>query len=243
MPKINVYLPDDLAEAVRVSGIPISAVCQRALEEAVRRVAAIRALNIDGLNAEELATRLPHFTARSHRILLLAAEHARDEDLATVHTGHLLNAILDEGASVAMQVLNAMGVDLDQLHTDLTTTNAEADGGDDGLHLSGPLANALEFAVTEATAFRHNYIGTEHILLGLTTEPDGQAGQALRAQGVELKPARRAVVAALAILVQGRSQSAAAPGGVQPGAVADAVREAIGPLVERIEQIERRLNA
>src|SRR5262249_41168756 len=206
MPKINVYLPDDLAEAVRVSGVPISAVCQRALEEAVRRVSAIRALNIDGLHDEELATRLRHFTARSRGILLLAAEHARGDGLTTVHTGHLLTAILDEGASLAMQVLNAMGVDLDQLRTDLTTTNAEPDGGGHGLHLSGPVANALEFAVTEATAFRHNYIGTEHILLGMTTEADGQAGQALRAQGVELKATRRAVVAALAILVQARNQ-------------------------------------
>jgi len=243
MPKINVYLPDDLAEAVRVSGIPISAVCQRALEEAVRRVSAIRSLNIDGLDADELAHRLPHFTARSHRILLLAAEHARGEGVTTVHTGHLLAAILDEGASLAMQVLNAMGVDVDVLRTDLTTTNTEPDSGAEGLHLSGPVANALEFAVTEATAFRHNYIGTEHILLGMTTEPDGQAGHALRAQGVELKATRRAVVAALAILVQARNQAGAAPGGGQAIEVADAVRQAIGPLVERIERIERRLDA
>ena len=42
MPKINVYLPDELAQAVKEAGVPVSAVCQRALEQAVRRVTAIR---------------------------------------------------------------------------------------------------------------------------------------------------------------------------------------------------------
>src|SRR5215471_16483961 len=108
MPKINVYLPDDLAEAVRVSGVPVSAVCQAALTEAVRRVTAIRAAVIGEITDEGLAARLPHFTARSRGVLARAGRRAREEDAATVHTGHLLRAILDDGDSLAVQVLNAM---------------------------------------------------------------------------------------------------------------------------------------
>ena len=53
MPKINVYLPDDLAEAVRDSGLPVSAVCQRALEDAVRRITAIRQTTLDDLDTDQ----------------------------------------------------------------------------------------------------------------------------------------------------------------------------------------------
>jgi post-segregation antitoxin (ccd killing protein) len=54
MPKINVYLPDDLAEAVRDAGVPVSAVCQRALEQAVRRVTAVRELCADSKPAHRM---------------------------------------------------------------------------------------------------------------------------------------------------------------------------------------------
>lgn len=52
MPKINVYLPDDLAEAVKEAGVPVTAVCQRALEQAVRRVTAIRETALGDLDGE-----------------------------------------------------------------------------------------------------------------------------------------------------------------------------------------------
>ena len=86
MPKINVYLSDELAEAVKEAYLPVSAICQRALESAVRRVAAIREQTAgegDG------TLRFGRFTARAQAVLALAEEDARG-DGAPVGTHHLL---------------------------------------------------------------------------------------------------------------------------------------------------------
>jgi ATP-dependent Clp protease ATP-binding subunit ClpC len=260
MPKINVYLPDDLAEAVRVSGVPVSAVCQRALTEAVRRVTAIRSAVIGELTDEGLAARLPHFTARSRAVLMGAGRQARAESAGTIHTGHLLQAILDDGESLAVQVLNAMDADFDQLSTDLAgEAVTEPGAAPDGLHFSSPAANALELAVTEATAFNHNYIGTEHILLGLVTETEGRAGEVLRSHGATAKPTRRALSAMLTIYAQARAHgastgtpasssasSAATPAATTGAAggravMAEALQQAMAPVIARIERLEERL--
>jgi ATP-dependent Clp protease ATP-binding subunit ClpC len=252
MPKINVYLPDDLAEAVRVSGVPVSAVCQRALTEAVRRVTAIRSAVIGELTDEGLAARLPHFTARSRAVLLRAGQRAREQSAATIHTGHLLRAILDDPENLAVQVLNAMDADFEQLSADLNAQAVNEPGAaPDGLHFSAPAANALELAVTEATAFHHNYIGTEHILLGLVTETDGRAGEVLRAHGAAAKPTRRALTAMLTIYAQARSHgptpsaptatSAAAGAGAGRAALAEALQQALAPVIARIDRLEEHL--
>src|SRR5215475_3584021 len=96
MPKINVYLPDDLAEAVRAAGIPVSAVCQRALEGAVRRVTAIRETASGAVELDVLAQRLPSFTKRTHELIRLATERATGAGAPGVGTGDLLAAIVAE---------------------------------------------------------------------------------------------------------------------------------------------------
>ncbi|MFI7420833.1 Clp protease N-terminal domain-containing protein [Nonomuraea sp. NPDC049684] len=95
--------------------------------------------------------------------------------------------------------------------------------------------------VTEATAMGHNYVGCEHLLLGLVTEPDGTAGQVLRALGAEPRLVRRAVTAALAGYVHLRAQTSAAGDPAQ--ALAAAVRQQVQPLIERIERLEQNLGA
>ncbi|AEV87731.1 Clp domain protein [Actinoplanes sp. SE50/110] len=77
MPKINVYLPDELAEAVRETGLPVSAICQRALEQAVRRVTAIRETSLGELSSGDLEERFPLMTGRTRTVLALAVERAR----------------------------------------------------------------------------------------------------------------------------------------------------------------------
>ncbi|MFC7762285.1 Clp protease N-terminal domain-containing protein [Catellatospora bangladeshensis] len=182
MPKINVYLPDDLADAVREAGVPVSAVCQRALEQAVRRVTMIRATALSDLDGADLTTRLPHATGRTHTVLRLAAEQARDAGSAVVSTGHLLGAILAEGDNLALRVLGAMEIEPAEVARWLAAErDAEAGAGPDGTRrFSVPAAGVLELAATEATGFGHNYLGTEHLLLGLVAEPDGTGGRALR---------------------------------------------------------------
>ncbi|MFV2018311.1 Clp protease N-terminal domain-containing protein [Micromonospora sp. LOL_023] len=253
MPKINVYLPDDLADAVRDTGVPVSAVCQRALEQAVRRITAIRDTALADLDAEQLAARLPQLTARTRDVLLLARAQAQSADVSQVGTGHLLAAMLDEGDNLGLRVLRAVEVQPAQVTAALAAAAPEPAGpADVAMRFSGTGANALELAVTEATSFGHNYVGCEHLLLGLIAEPDGVAGQVLRGLGVELKSTRRAVAAALAGYVHLRAQSAtstgagaaATPAGADPvTAVTALIRRELAPITQRLTQLEERIAA
>ncbi|SEK65861.1 Clp protease N-terminal domain-containing protein [Nonomuraea pusilla] len=297
MPKINVYLPDELAEAVKEAGVPVSAICQRALEQAVRRITTIRQAVLTDLEDDDLGARLPHFTARARAVVKLAVRQARAESAPAIGTGHLLAAMVAEGENLALHVLRAVDIDPDQARRDLRRhTGSKEDGPGKGgaaegrrdggpeesareeggtgrgasepgvsgssgqagpgeaapgegasVHFDGPAAAALELAVTEATALGHNYVGCEHLLLGLVTEPDGVAGEVLRTLGAEPRLTRRAVTAALAGYVHLRAQTAAAsasttsPPADPAQALAEAVRHQLQPLVERIENLERHL--
>jgi ATP-dependent Clp protease ATP-binding subunit ClpA len=233
MPKINVYLPDDLADAVKESGVPISAVCQRALEASVKRVNAIRAVVLDDLAAGASALQLSRFTQRAQGAIGLAVEQARTEGAAHVDTGHLLHGMLAEGANLALQVLRVVEVDPDRVSRELAR-RAPAAGQATPERFGGDAANALELTVTEALTLGHNYVGCEHLLLGLLAEPDGPGGSALRAAGADLKTARAAVVAALAGYVHLRAQPASAPVDV-----AAALRQELAPLIGRLDRLER----
>ncbi|MEU7688928.1 ATP-dependent Clp protease ATP-binding subunit [Microbispora sp. SCL1-1] len=257
MPKINVYLPDDLAEAVKDAALPVSAICQRALEQAVRRVSAIRESILGDFEIDD--PRLSHFTPRTRAVFRLALEQARAENAAGIGTEHLLAAMLAEGRNLALHVLRAMEVEPALIERDLAARRPSAptgpdQSGDEGTPKDGPsrfdahAANALELAVTEAHALGHNYIGCEHLLLGLVAEPDGIGGQVLRERGAEPRLTRRAVVAALAGYVHLRAQAqdasasqstaqASSQSAVQ--AVAAVVRQEIAPLMRRIERLEQ----
>jgi ATP-dependent Clp protease ATP-binding subunit ClpA len=236
MPKINVYLPDDLAEAVKEAGVPVSAICQRALEQAVRRVTAIRETALGNLDEAGLAARLPHVTQRTRGVLLLAVEQARAAGSAAVGSGHLLGGVLAEGGNLALHVLRAIEIEPERVGQALAGQSlaepATETAAADGLRFSQAAANALELAVTEATALGHNYVGCEHLLLGLIAEPDGAAGQVLRSLGAELRLTRRAVSAALAGYVHLRAQTSPADAPKQ----ADALTQ----LMRRIERLEQR---
>jgi ATP-dependent Clp protease ATP-binding subunit ClpC len=113
-----------------------------------------------------------------------------------------------------------------------------------GLRFSGPVANALELAVTEAIGLGHNYVGCEHLLLGLVSEPEGTAGEVLRGLGAEYRPTRRAISAALLgyTYIQAQKGTQAQP--AQPGMaqmLAEAIRREIQPFAERLERLEQRL--
>ncbi|MEU7043553.1 Clp protease N-terminal domain-containing protein [Streptomyces varsoviensis] len=248
MPKINVYLPDDLAEAVKEAGVPVSAVCQRALEQAVRRVTAIRETPMADLDGEPTGA-LAHFTAKSRTVLELAVEWTRAAGAPRLGTEHLLGAVLDEGTNLAFHVLRAMEIEPEQVRCELARRTPEVRGADvsdgDPRRFDGPAANALELALTEATSLGHNYIGCEHLLLGLVAEPDGIAGHVLRSMGAEPKLVRRAVTAALAGYVHLRAQSG--QGQQQPAdagareALAATVRKELEPLGARIARLEAHL--
>ncbi|MBU2666726.1 ATP-dependent Clp protease ATP-binding subunit [Actinoplanes bogorensis] len=236
MPKINVYLPDDLADSVREAGLPVSAICQRALEQSVQRVAAIRATLLDDLEPGDLTKRLPNFTARLIAVIGLAAERAE----GVVTTGDLLHGILAEGDNLALQILTAMDIAPSSL---TAPTTSEPGRTDDGLRFSAPAAIALESAVGESIGLGHNYVGCEHLLVALAGEADGAAGRLLRERGADAKATRRAVAVAIAGYAHLRtnlSRQAPQPGTPALTGVLTAVRAELAPLISRIEQLEAR---
>src|SRR4051812_32801398 len=230
MPKINVYLPDELAEAVKAAGVPVSAVCQRALEEAVKRMTALREVAPHDLDLDDPNSRLSQLTtARVREVIRLAAARARDAGVPAVGTEHLLAGLLDEGGNLAIRVLAALEVEpaavRDALAARPATTPA-ATGEPAGLFGAQAVA-ALELSLNEAISLGHNYVGCEHLLLGLVAERDGPAGQVLRELGVEPRLARRAVAAALAGYVHLRANtqpSANTQPTDQPTAMAEAIQ-------------------
>ncbi|MFI6074812.1 Clp protease N-terminal domain-containing protein [Actinoplanes sp. NPDC051343] len=233
MPKINVYLPDDLADAVRDSGIPVSPICQRALEQAVRRSQAVRQAVLSDLTDTDLTERLQTvFTARAISVLGLAIERAT----SNVTTGDLLHGLVTEPGNLARQILTTMDIDPQSLTApaDAEAPLPEADDG--GLRFSRPMAVALELTVGEAIGLGHNYVGCEHLLIGLVAEPDGAAGVLLRSRGLEVKAVRRSVAAAVAGYAHLRSTLQGAP--AQPNALISVVRGEIAPLIARIERLE-----
>ena len=227
MPKINVYLPDELAEAVKETGVPVSAICQRALEQSVRRVAAIRESALGDLGVDDPTARLTHYTERARTAVKLGIERARRAGSDTVGSEHLLGGMLAEGGNLALHVLRAVDIDPQQVLRELDGEGSSGEGS--GQRFGSDAANVLELAVTEAIALGHNYVGCEHLLLGLVSEPDGPGGQLLRARGAELRLTRRAVSAALAGYVHLRAQTS-------PQADAAALLQ---PIMQRLDRIEK----
>jgi ATP-dependent Clp protease ATP-binding subunit ClpA len=239
MPKINVYLPDDLADAVKDAGIPVSAVCQRALEQAVRRVTAVREITANWAGAPAFS-----FTARAMTILETAQADASADGLAALDSGHFLRALVSDSESIAVRVLGALDIPVRQVRAELDRRLASGDGAertdDVGAPLSAELALAVEYAANESSALGNGYVGTEHLLLGLIGEPDGAAGHVLRFLGADLRVTRRAVAAALAGWDAGSARAAQQQDEASHQAehVAAAVRAELAPLLARIERLE-----
>jgi ATP-dependent Clp protease ATP-binding subunit ClpC len=247
MPKINVYLPDDLAEAVKDAGVPVSAVCQRALEQAVRRVTSIRS----GLTAASSAV---NFTRRAWSVVKSAQVSAGAEGLAEAGTEHLLRALVVDGR-MAINVLTALEITPHQILAALPSSGGPLSGGplsggpsSGGPSSGGPsepvmsrqLVTAIELAANESSGLGNHYVGSEHLLLGLIGEPEGAAGRVLRSLGADLRVTRRTVAAALAGWGAGFSaheERAAQP--VPSEQLSLAIRAELEPLLARLDRLER----
>src|SRR5205807_111537 len=105
----NVYLPDDLADAVRQANVPVSAVCQQALEEAVRRVTAVTEAT-SGKASAAFAGRGP-FTGRLRRALTLARDAAIERGHGWVGCEHLLLGLVEEPEGIAGRALRVSGAE------------------------------------------------------------------------------------------------------------------------------------
>lgn len=240
MPKINVYLPDELAAAVREAQVPVSAVCQSALEAAVRKVTAARASDAPPEADRPGVGLFGHFTPRARQALGLAQQAARDVPHDYVGTEHVLLGLIDEGGNLALKVIESLDVELGDLRTELVASFGEPTRTAGGHIPFTPLAkHALEITAKEALGFGHNYIGCEHLLLGLLATEEGTASQVLRRMGFELRTTRRAVVSALSGFVHAKSEQAARDDTSRQQA-SDA---RLDEIIRRLDAIEARLRA
>jgi ATP-dependent Clp protease ATP-binding subunit ClpA len=231
MPKINVYLPDELADAVKDLSIPLSAVCQQALQQAVRRVSAIRETASLDLDLGEALDRLTQFTTRARTAIQLGVDRARAEGADRIRTEHVLAGIVEEGDNLGLRVLRSLEIEPAEIKRQLAAIPVPARSGE-ARRVDEATARALELTATEALALGHNYIGCEHLVLGLVTEPDGAAGRLLRSLGADPRLARRAVAAALSGYLHAQAK---APQPDQSGAL-------LQQIVERLDRMEERLN-
>ena len=194
MPKINVYLPDDLARAVREAGIPVSAVCQRALADAV--AAADGAIG-DGQAAAEQPSggwQPNRFTDRARRVFDLAIDAAGGQDAVT--SVHLVQALVEHGNNLAIAVLRSLDIEPEELASELRATVSA--GRRAGEATAASLLEVGERAAQVAVELDNNFIGCEHVLLGILNGSERDpARNTLNTMGVDFRTAQHAVRAAL----------------------------------------------
>jgi ATP-dependent Clp protease ATP-binding subunit ClpC len=232
MPKINVYLPDELADAVRDAQVPVSAICQSALERAVRDVSALRGSE-EAPSAEASYGPFTRFTPRARQAVARAQDEARELRHKAVGPEHLLLGVLDEGGNMALEVLEALEVEPDDVRSELMASmEAPSEKAPERTRFTPLAKKALEASFREAVGLGHNYIGCEHLLLGLVATEEGMASQVLRRMGVELRTTRGTVITSLSGHIQRRSRKSTPP---------TASPSVLDEILHRLDEIERRL--
>ena len=135
------------------------------------------------------------FTERARRVILLAQEEAGKLNSAHVGTEHLLLGLARENEGVAAQVLVKTGISLSKVRAEVESESVISRAPTDGEPKLTPKAKrVLELGADEARRMRHNYIGTEHLLLALLREKDGLAATVLRRLGLNLEKTRAQVL-------------------------------------------------
>ena len=135
------------------------------------------------------------FTDRARRVVVLAQEESRLLNHNYIGTEHILLGLIHEGEGVAAQVLIGMDISLDTVRAELEEIIGHGGQAPAGHIPFTPRAKkVLELSLREALQLGHNYIGTEHILLGLIREGEGVAAQVLVKLGAELSRVRQRVI-------------------------------------------------
>jgi ATP-dependent Clp protease ATP-binding subunit ClpC len=138
------------------------------------------------------------FTDRARRVVVLAQEEARLLNHAYIGTEHILLGLMAEEESIAARALTQLGVDLDQVRDaveEIIGTGTEPAPGQ--IPFTPRAKKVLELSLRESIGLSHNYIGTEHILLGIVREGEGVANQVLERYGVGTREIRATVISLL----------------------------------------------
>lgn len=136
------------------------------------------------------------FTERARKVVILAKEEAKRFNHDYIGTEHILLGLIREGEGVAATVLKSLGLELNQIRLEIEKLvqpgpNTVISGD---IPFTPQAKKAIELAMDEANAMGHNYIGTEHLLLGLIREGEGVAAQVLFNLGLDANKVREAVM-------------------------------------------------
>ena len=157
------------------------------------------------------------FTDRARRVLVLAQEEARLLNHNFIGTEHILLGLIHEGEGVAAKALESLGISLEAVREKVEETIGPAGTSTTGSPPFTPRAKkVLELSLREALQLGHNYIGTEHMLLGLVREGEGVAAQVLVSLGADLSRVRQQVIQLLSGYQAAGPEKATA--GAAPGA-------------------------
>jgi ribosomal protein S18 acetylase RimI-like enzyme len=140
------------------------------------------------------------FTDRARRVVVLAQGEARLLDHNYIGTEHLLLGLIAEGEGVGARALQALDISLPSIRAQIEEIIGRGQTQPTGHIPFTPRAKkVLELSLREALQLGHNYIGTEHLLLGLVREGEGVAAQVLGNLGVELEDVRTVVMTTLSV--------------------------------------------
>src|SRR5436309_1489320 len=191
------------------------------------------------------------FTDRARRVVVLAQEEARMLNHNYIGTEHILLGLLHEGEGVAAKALESLGISLEAVRQQVEEIIGQGQQAPSGHIPFTPRAKkVLELSLREALQLGHNYIGTEHILLGLIREGEGVAAQVLVKLGADLNLVRQQVIQ---LLSGYQGKEAATAGGPAEGTpstslvldqfgrnLTQAARESkLDPVIGREKEIER----
>src|SRR5438093_365068 len=190
------------------------------------------------------------FTDRARRVVVLAQEEARMLNHNYIGTEHILLGLIHEGEGVAAKALESLGISLEAVRSQVEEIIGQGQAAPTGHIPFTPRAKkVLELSLREALQLGHNYIGTEHILLGLIREGEGVAAQVLQKLGADLNRVRQTVIQLLSGYTgKGEQPGSSEQAGPQGSMVLDQfgrnltqlAREAkLDPVIGREKEIER----
>ncbi|WP_419944693.1 ATP-dependent Clp protease ATP-binding subunit [Candidatus Poriferisodalis sp.] len=198
------------------------------------------------------------FTDRARRVVVLAQEEARLLNHNYIGTEHILLGLIHEGEGVAAQALESLGISLEAVRSQVEEIIGQGSSSPSGHIPFTPRAKkVLELSLREALQLGHNYIGTEHVLLGLIREGEGVAAQVLVKLGADLSKVRQEVIQQLSGYsgsgggreTVGASSGQASEQSAQSGSLvldqfgrnltADARAKKLDPVIGRLRETER----
>lgn len=185
------------------------------------------------------------FTERAQKVLALAQEEASRLGHSGVGTEHILLGLVREGEGIAAKALVSLGLSSDKIQKEVEKIIGRGQGQVGGMAYTPRAKKVIELSIDEARKLGHNYVGTEHILLGLIREGEGVAARVLSNLGVSLNKARQQVLQLLGGDVNDNSpesqQSANTPtlDSLARDLTAMARDGKLDPVIGRSQEIER----